>query len=78
VEVLAINITTDAERWKEYINENEFDWINLMDSYNRSNFRYYYDVRSTPVVYILDRDKVIIAKKLDAGQVEEFITRRMQ
>lgn len=78
VEVLAINITTDAERWKEYINENEFDWINLMDSYNRSNFRYYYDVRSTPVLYILDRDKVIIAKKLDAGQVEEFITRRMQ
>jgi len=78
VEILAINITTDAERWKEYINENEFDWINLMDSHNTSNFRYYYDVRSTPTLYILDRDKIIIAKKLDAGQVEEFITRQMR
>ena len=78
IEVLAINITTNTERWKEYITENEFDWINLMDSFNRSDFRYYYDVRTTPTLYILDKDKKIIAKKLDATQVEEFINARME
>ncbi len=77
IEVLAINITTNTDRWKEYITENEFDWINLMDSFGRSDFRYYYDVRSTPTLYILDKDKKIIAKKLDATQVEEFIDARI-
>lgn len=78
IEVLAINITTNTERWKEYITENEFDWINLMDSFNRSDFRYYYDVRTTPTLYILDKEKKIIAKKLDTSQVEEFINARME
>jgi peroxiredoxin len=74
VEVLAICITTDTDRWKEYIRDNSFDWVNLADSYGKSNFRYYYDIRSTPIIYILDKDKKIIAKKLDATQVESFIT----
>jgi peroxiredoxin len=74
VEVLAICGTTDTDRWKEYIKENNLDWVNLADSYNKSNFRYYYDVRSYPTIFILDKDKKIIAKKLDAEQVESFIT----
>lgn len=78
VEVLAIDITTNTDRWKEYIKENEFDWINLSDSFNKSNFRYYYDIRSTPTIYILDKDKTIIAKKLDASQVESFIHQMQQ
>ncbi len=73
VEILAINTTTNVDRWKEYIHENEFDWVNLMDSYGNTNFRYYYDVRTTPTIYILDKDKKIIAKKIDGSQIEEFI-----
>ncbi len=73
IEVLAINITTNYDRWKEYIYENEFDWVNLVDSNGKSNFRYYYDVRSTPTIYILDKNKKIIAKKIEASQVEDFI-----
>lgn len=73
VEFLGINITTNNDRWKEYINEVGLDWTNLSDNYNRSNFRYYYDIRSTPTIYILDSEKKIIAKKLDANQVEDFI-----
>ena len=73
VQVLAINIANNTERWKEYIRDNGLDWINLADSDNKTNFRYFYDVRSTPTLFILDSKKQIIAKKLDASQVEEFI-----
>lgn len=75
VEVLAINITTNHERWREYIRDNDLQWLNLMDEKGTSNFRYYYDVRSTPTIYILDKDKKIIAKKIDASQVQDFIDR---
>ena len=78
VEILAVNITTNKDRWLEYIRDNGFDWVNLMDENGSSNFRYYYDVRSTPTVFILDKEKKIIAKKLDAAQVEEFINRSIE
>lgn len=78
VEIFAVNTTTNKVRWLEYIRENDYNWINLMDEKGTSNFRYYYDVRSTPTVYILDKNKKIIAKKIDASQVEEFINKSIE
>ena len=75
VEILAINITTNRVRWLEYIKANDLQWINLMDEKGTSNFRYFYDVRTTPTVFILDKNKKIIAKKIDAEQVEDFINK---
>ena len=73
VEVLAVNVATDIPRWKEYVKENEFQWINLADPYHRSNFRYLYDISSTPTIYVLDDEKKIIAKKIQAEDVAGFI-----
>lgn len=78
VEILAINITTNRARWLEYIKANDLQWINLMDEKGTSNFRYFYDVRSTPTVFILDKNKKIIAKKIDADQVEDFINKSIE
>jgi peroxiredoxin len=72
-EVAGICTTTDQSRWKEYIKNNDLNWINLADPNFKSNFRASYNVRSTPQVYILDRNKKIIAKKLDVSQVLSFI-----
>lgn len=47
--------------------------MNLADPYLRSNFHKIYDVRSTPVIFLLDQDKRIIGKRLDAAQLGEII-----
>jgi hypothetical protein len=73
VKVLAVNTITDGDKWKEYIRENELDWINAGDIYVRSNFRYDYNVESVPRVFILDKDKKIIARRLGAEDVEPFM-----
>jgi peroxiredoxin len=73
VEVLAICTTTDGKRWKEFINEFDLNWINLADLNSRTNVKYYYDVRSTPTVYILDQDKKILLKKVATEDVPEII-----
>lgn len=39
------------------------------------NYQDTYDVFSTPTVYVLDKDKKIIAKKLSAAQIERMIDR---
>jgi hypothetical protein len=40
---------------------------------NSLNFRHIFDLYSYPVVYILDKDKKIIAKKLGADQIKDFL-----
>ena len=73
VEVMAVCTATDTDKWKKYINEVGLDWINVADPYFRSNFRRDYNVRTTPTIFILDKDKKIIAKKLDVDQLADFI-----
>ncbi len=75
VEVWAACTVTDVEKWKKYINEYNLDWINVADPYYQSNFRADYDIKSTPILYVLDKDKEIIAKRLGVEQIEDFINR---
>lgn len=59
--------------WVEFIKNNNLDWINVCDSKRHSNFRFEWDIQSTPQVYILDKDKVIKARRIGAEQVEDYI-----
>jgi thiol-disulfide isomerase/thioredoxin len=73
IEVFAVCTTADREKWEKYIEDNKLDWINGWDPERKSNFGYYYNVQSTPMVYILDRNKTIIAKKLSVEDIPSFI-----
>ncbi len=64
-EVLAVYTQTNKEEWTEYIaNKGYEDWINVWDPYNLTNFRFFYNVYSTPTIYLLDENKKIIAKRI--------------
>lgn len=73
VDVYAVSLTVDPKTWKDYIRTNKIPWINVHDPNRESNFRKFYDVYSTPVVYLLGKDKKIIAKRLSIEQVKEMI-----
>ncbi len=64
-EVFAVYTQTDKEEWTKYIHEKGYeDWINVWDPYNLTNFRFFYNVYSTPTIYLLDENKKIIAKRI--------------
>ena len=73
VEILAICTNTDEDEWKKFIKTNDLGWINIADLENKTYVKYYYDVRSTPTVYILDKDKKILLKKIDALDIPDVI-----
>jgi peroxiredoxin len=75
IEVYAVNTEVEEDKWKKYIKENELTWINVADTKVQSNFRYWYDIQSTPKVYVLNYKKEIIAKGIGVEQVEDFITK---
>ena len=72
-EVAAVCTDTDVSKWKKFIRDYDLNWLNYADPKYKSNFRVQYNVRSTPQLYILDKNKKIIAKRLDVEQVEQFI-----
>jgi peroxiredoxin len=73
VEVFSVCTTGERAKWEKYIEEHKLNWINGWDPERRTNFGYYYNVESTPMIYILDRDKTIIAKKLSVDDIASFI-----
>jgi thiol-disulfide isomerase/thioredoxin len=74
VEVVAISTKEDLPKWKEFIQEKGLtEWRNGADPENKTNFRTLYDIYSTPVIYLLDEDKVIIGKRLDIANMKRVI-----
>ncbi len=74
IKIVAVYTQIDQDSWIEFIHNHELDeWIHLYDPYNQSNFRNNYDIYSTPVIYILDKDKNILAKRIGAEQIPGFL-----
>ena len=73
LEVFAVCTTGEKEKWTKYIEDNKLTWINGWDPQRNTRFDYYYNVQATPLVYVLDRNKKIIAKKLPVEEIGTFI-----
>jgi thiol-disulfide isomerase/thioredoxin len=73
LEVFAVCTTSDKAKWTKYIEDNKLTWINGWDPQRSSHYDFYYNVQSTPTVYVLDRKKKIIAKKLAVEEIGPFI-----
>lgn len=64
--------------WK-YIDENQLDgWIHTVDPYLRSKFYSLYNVKTTPQIFILDKNKKIISKGIGAPQLKEVMGKIME
>jgi thiol-disulfide isomerase/thioredoxin len=73
VMVYAVYTQGDGPKWADYIQKNELSWINVWDPYNTSKFRDNYDIYSTPVIYVLDESKKIIAKRIEVEDIDNML-----
>ena len=80
LEVIAVNMLGGAEgkvKWTKFINKNGlYGWINAWNPYDFS-YKDIYDVGSSNILYLLDENKNIIAKKIGPEQVEAIISREL-
>ncbi len=74
ITVFSVNIENETKGFRKYVDENNlYKWINVSDTLHMTHFRDYYDIYSTPVMYLLDKDKKIIAKRLDPEAIYSFL-----
>ncbi len=79
VKIFAVYCQTDRKEWEEFIEKHQLEeWMNVYDPYGRTGFRKYYNIKSTPQIFILDKDKTIIAKKIGVDQIGDFLDYMLQ
>jgi peroxiredoxin len=73
VQVYAVDIEDNAQKWKKFIIDNKMKWVNVHDKYKQYYLRDLFDIYSTPVIYLLDENKIIKAKRIDVDQLDGYI-----
>jgi len=73
LQVFAVDTQDNRQEWESYLNEHPYDWINAWDPDQSTYFRFYYDIYSTPTIYLLDKDKTIIAKRVDIESLSQML-----
>jgi (p)ppGpp synthase/HD superfamily hydrolase len=85
IKIYAVSKETDGTKkdWLDFINQQKMtDWIHVYYSKEDDNARIndgipgysqLYDVQTFPTLYLLDKDKRIIAKKLTYKQIDEVL-----
>lgn len=83
VKVYGVMVDGGKEAWLEYIRQNGLKgWVHVYETAaqkaavtaaGKPSYKQLYDVYQTPVLYLLDKEKRIIAKKLTYQQIDQLI-----
>jgi Domain of unknown function (DUF5106)/AhpC/TSA family len=88
VQIYGVMVDGGQDNWLNFIRAHNLgDWINVYQTTaqhdavvasGRPDYRQLYDVYQTPVLYLLDKEKRIVAKKLTYQQVDEVINLKLK
>ncbi|SDE34124.1 Peroxiredoxin [Dyadobacter soli] len=74
IKVMAISTEHNVEEWKTFVKTYHLEGLlNGYDALNQIDFNRKFDVVTTPTIYILDKNKKIIARKMPVEQIEDFL-----
>ena len=88
VKIYGVMVDGGREQWLQFIKDHNLtDWIHVYETTahadstekaGQPSFRQLYDVYQTPILYLLDKDKRIIAKKLSYLQLDQVIDLKLR
>lgn len=88
VTIYAVKVDGKDDEWKKFIRDHNLSgWLHVYqteqqakedEQAKRASYRQLYDVYSTPLLYLLDENKRIVAKKLTYLQLDEIINLKLK
>ena len=78
VKVYAVCTEVEMDKWKKFIREKQLHWINVADPELKNNFRHDFDILTTPQIFLLNENKEIIAKKIEADTLDEILKKEFE
>jgi peroxiredoxin len=74
LEVYAVSTDTSMAKMRDYIREMKMTWITVNGPRTYVGHYNEYDALTTPALFVLDEKKKIIAKKVPAEKLDDFLT----
>jgi thiol-disulfide isomerase/thioredoxin len=75
IQVFAVYIDRARDVWMNYVVENKYlDWVNVWDADETADIYGKYDLHAIPMIYLLDKDKVVIERDLDPNKLELWLS----
>lgn len=75
LKVLVIYPDTDLEAWREHLQDYPSSWINGYDADQRIEKEHLYDLKAIPALYLLDKQKRVMAKDCtDVAHIEKLLS----
>jgi thiol-disulfide isomerase/thioredoxin len=88
MKIYGVMVDGGQDNWRKFIRDHNLkDWINVYqtkdkadadEAANRPGYKQLYDVYQTPTLFLLDKDKRIIAKKLNYQQLDHIIDLKLK
>jgi hypothetical protein len=88
VKLVGVMVEGGKDNWLKFIRDHNLkDWVHVYqtpsqhdaeEASGKPGYRQLYDVYQTPILYLLDKDKRIIAKKLNYLQFDEVINLKLK
>ena len=79
LEIIAVSIDEEIEAWEHYISTNDFEWINVRETKGwDGTVASSYSIFSTPTIFLLDKNRKIIAKPNDWKELEKAMEKLPQ
>lgn len=74
VQVYAVYTQDRYQAWREYALTLNSEWVHVWDPDFSSGFHKLYGVTGTPKIYLLDRNKTIVGRGIDASVLQQILS----
>jgi len=75
LKALALNTDKQHVYWKKFVAQQAWQWLDLASPNGIENLEKQFAAVNLPVIYLLDKDKRIVAKRIQADQLGEALSR---
>jgi thiol-disulfide isomerase/thioredoxin len=70
LKTVAVSTEVPVDYWRDFIKKEGWNWLNLIDTENESALQKTYATFNLPVIYLLDKDKKIIGRRLRLDELK--------
>lgn len=73
IKIVAVYMLEDENEWQTFVEKNDMSaLVNVWDPKRYSNYWYWYDTSTTPMMYVMDQEHRLFAKKIDVETLEKI------
>ncbi len=73
IKIIAVYMLEDEKEWQDFVQKHDMSaLVNVWDPQRGSNYWYWYDTSTTPMMYVMDSEHRLFAKKIDVETLEKI------